>query len=267
MTQELTETRGNRIAALPEISLPSQDEGRATPIRKRLLREVLLVGLGYFVYSQVRGLAGGRTSDAFANAERIIDLERNLGIYQELAVQRWVLPNPALVDIFNLLYFYMFFPLLIPIAAWLFWKHPEVYALARTAFLASGAIAVCFFLMLPTAPPRLLDVGFVDTLNLSLTPTYSDIPGVNHYAALPSMHVGWTFLLAVAITWALPHWRWRGLAFVIPVVMFSSTVVTGNHWFVDGALGLIVALAGMWAAVRIRRWIQTRKRATRPVYG
>jgi membrane-associated phospholipid phosphatase len=267
LTQELAETQGNRIAALPEISLPGQNEGRSTPIRKRLLREVLLVGLGYFVYSQVRGLAGGRTSDAFANAERIIDLERTLGIYSELTIQRWVLPNATLIDVFNLLYFYMFFPLIIPIAAWLFWKHPEVYALARTAFLASGAIAVCFFLTLPTAPPRLLDAGFVDTLNLSLTPTYSDIPGVNHYAALPSMHVGWTFLLAVAITWALPRWRWRGFAFVIPLLMFSSTVVTGNHWFVDGALGLVVALAGLWASLRIRQWIQARRQETLPASG
>ena len=228
---------------------------------------MLLVGLGYLVYSQVRGLAGGRTSDAFANAERIIDLERSFGMYHELTVQRWVLPNAALIDVFNLLYFYMFFPLIIPLAAWLFWKHPDVYVLARTAFLASGAIAVLFFLTLPTAPPRLLDVGFEDTLNLSFTPTYSDIPGVNHYAALPSMHVGWTFLLAVAITRARPHWRWRGLAFAIPIVMFSATVVTGNHWFLDGALGLVVALAGLAIAVRIRRWIETRRRETLPASG
>jgi hypothetical protein len=266
LTQELAETRGSRIATLPNIPA-SGDDVRPASIRKRLLREVLLVGLGYLVYSQVRGLAGGRTSDAFANAERIIDLERSLGLYHELAVQRWVLPSAGLTDVFNLLYFYMFFPLIIPIAAWLFWKHEDVYVLARTAFLASGAIAVLFFLTLPTAPPRLLDVGFEDTLLLSFTPAYSDIPGVNHYAALPSMHVGWTFLLAVAITMAQPRWRWRGLAFAIPILMFSSTVVTGNHWFLDGALGLVVALVGLAIAVRIRRWIETQRRVTLPASG
>lgn len=255
------ETRGAHPQGASEAFAAAPVGEHATPIRRRLLREFLLVGLGYLVYSQVRGLAGGRTSDALANATHIVNLERGLGIYQELTVQRWVLPHATLVDVFNLLYFYMFFPLLIPIAAWLFLKRPEVYALARTAFLASGAIAVCFFLTLPTAPPRLLDVGFVDTLNQSLTPTYSEIPGVNHYAALPSMHVGWTFLLAVAIVLALPDARWRWLAFAMPIMMFSSTVVTGNHWFLDGALGLVVALAGLAGAVRIRRWIETRTRA------
>jgi hypothetical protein len=228
---------------------------------------MFLVGLGYLVYSQVRGLAGGRHGDALANATHIVNVEKSIGLYHELAVQRWVLPHAALVDVFNLLYFYMFFPLLIPIAAWLFWKHEEVYSLARTAFLASGFIAVCFFLTLPTAPPRLLDVGFVDTLNQSLTPTYSEIPGVNHYAALPSMHVGWTFLLAVAVVRALPAWRWRWLAFLMPVIMFSATVVTGNHWFLDGALGLVVALTGLAAALRIRRWIAMRTRAPAPATG
>lgn len=231
---------------------------------------MLLVGLGYLVYSQVRGLAGGRHEDAFANAHHIISLERTLGIYEELTIQRWVLPSDALVDIFNLIYFFGFFPLLIPTAIWLFWKHPEIYSLARTAFLASGFIAVCFFLTLPTAPPRLLDVGFIDTLNQSLTPTYSQIPGVNHYAALPSMHVGWTFLLGFALMLALSRtslraYRWFVL--LIPVAMFTATVVTGNHWFVDGALGLVVAVAGLVVAVRIRRWTATQRRAKVSVAG
>jgi membrane-associated phospholipid phosphatase len=110
-------------------------------------------------------------------------------------------------------------------------------------------------------------VGFVDTLNQSLTPTYSQIPGVNHYAALPSMHVGWTFLLAVAIFLATPRWRWHWIAFAIPVVMFSSTVVTGNHWFLDGALGMVVALTGLALAVRIRGWIPVRTTERLPASG
>ena len=192
------------------------------------------------------------------NARHIVNIEQSLGIYGELSVQRWILPHTALLDVFNVFYFYAFFPMLIPIAAWLFWKHPDVYALARTAFLTSGAIAVCFFLTLPTAPPRLLGVGFVDTLNSGLTPTYSDIPGVNHYAALPSMHIGWTFLLAVSLTLALPKTRWRWLAFAMPVMMATATVVTGNHWFLDGVLGLIVALTALTATVSYRRWTRAR---------
>ncbi len=218
------------------------------------------MGSGYLVYSQVRGLAGQRVSDAFINAYNLIDIERDLGIFKELTLQQWVLASDFLVDLFNLVYFYGFFPLVLPTAAFLFLRRPEVYRLARNAFLISGGIAVSFFLTLPTAPPRLVGMGFIDTLNQSFTPTYSSIPGVNHYAALPSMHVGWTFLLAVALFLAFKDWRFRPVFFVIPVAMFSATVATGNHYFLDGILGLIVAVA----ALRIALFVQNRPEEPQP---
>ena len=186
-------------------------------------------------------------------------LERSLGIFHELRVQQWILPSELFVDVFNWIYFYGFFPLLIPTAIWLYMRRPRTYEWARTAFLASGAIAVCFFLTLPTAPPRLTNMGFIDTLNQSLTPTYSSIPGVNHYAALPSMHVGWTFLLALAIYTALPNFKLRGIAFIIPLAMFSATVVTGNHWFLDAVLGLIVAGGGLGISLLMQRYRDARR--------
>lgn len=227
--------------------------------RNRVLYEVLFVVVGYLIYSQVRGLAGDRVFDAFINAYNLVDIERELGIFYELTLQRWVLPNAALVDFFNMIYFWFFFPLVIPSAIWLFVKRPETYQLARNAFLISGGIAVIFFLTLPTAPPRFLGhMGFIDTLNQSFTPTYSSIPGVNHYAALPSMHVGWTFLLAVALHQAFRGWPGREIVFVIPVLMFTSTIVTGNHYFLDGILGMAVAFIALRIAMAIQKREQRR---------
>ena len=227
--------------------------------RVRLLQEVLIVGIGYLVYSQVRGMAGDRVVDAFSNGYRVIELERDLGIFSELALQAWILPHEMLVDAFNYVYFYGLFPLLLPTAAFLFLKRPHVYVLARNAFLASGFIAVIFFLLLPTAPPRLLpEFGFIDTLNRSLTPSYSSIPGVNHFAALPSMHVGWNFLTAVALYMALDGFKPRPAVLIFPIVMFFATVVTGNHYFLDGALGLTVAMAGLGVAIYMQRWNERR---------
>jgi len=222
--------------------------------RNRVLNEVLFVVAGYLVYSQVRGLAGDRVFEAFINAYNLIDIERDLGIFKEATLQRWVLPNAMLVDFFNMIYFWLFFPLVIPSAIWLYLKRPSTYRLARNAFLISGAIAVIFFLTLPTAPPRFLGhMGFIDTLNQSFTPTYSSIPGVNHYAALPSMHVGWTFLLAVALYQAFKGLPVRGIFFAIPMLMFSATIVTGNHYFLDGVLGLVVAILALRVAMEIQR--------------
>src|SRR5690606_20615056 len=114
VAQELV-APGYRPAGTPGTTSPSPG---AAPLRKRVLPEVLLVGLGYLVYSQVRGLAGDRVSDAFANARQLIDIERDLGIYAELTWQRWVLPHATLVDVFNIIYFYSFFPVIIPTAIW-----------------------------------------------------------------------------------------------------------------------------------------------------
>ncbi len=100
-------------AALDSANRDSDDQHTTAhePDRTRILYEVLFVVGGYLVYSQVRGLAGGRVFDAFINAYNLIDIERELGIFKELALQRWVLHNAALVDFFNMIYFWMFFPL------------------------------------------------------------------------------------------------------------------------------------------------------------
>ena len=229
--------------------------------RIRLLQELLIVGLGYLVYSQVRGLAADRVVDAFSNGYRIVEIEQELGIFKELALQTLILPHDMLKHFFNFIYVYGLFPLLLPTAGWLFVKRPRVYTIARNAFLTSGFIAVIFFLVLPTAPPRLLGMGFIDTLGTGLAPSYNSIPGVNPFAALPSMHVGWNFLTAVAIYMALSGYWWRPAVLVLPVMMLASTVVTGNHYFLDGALGLVVAGAGLILAVRLDHLLEARRAA------
>jgi hypothetical protein len=56
------------------------------------------------------------------------------------------------------------------------------------------------------------------------------------------MHVGWAFFLAiVVITVARSPWRW--LIVVHPVLMTLTVVVTGNHYWLDGIVG--VALLGI----------------------
>jgi membrane-associated phospholipid phosphatase len=219
----------------------------------RFLPEVLLVGIGYLIYSQVRGLAADRTGDAFQTAMWIVDLERNLGFFEELALQQLILSYEGLIEPFNIIYFYGLFPLIIPTAIWLFIKQRPTYILLRNAFLISGGIAVVFYLLTPTMPPRLLPgFGFVDTaLGHPFVPTYSSIPGVNHYAALPSMHVGWNFLVTFGLVGTLGRTPLRILVLAIPLTMFFSTVVTGNHYFFDGIAGLSVAAFGIVVALLI----------------
>jgi len=233
--------------------------------RYRFPREILFVGLSYLIYSQVRGLAADRSLDAFANAYQVINIEERLGVFRELSLQQFVIARGQLIDFFNLFYFYGLFPLLLPTALFLYLRRPHVYNLTRNAFLVSGAIAVFFYILIPTAPPRLVGMGFLDTLGTSLTPKYGSIPGVNHYAAMPSMHVGWNFLLAVAIYLALSGVRLRFLVLLLPIVMFTATVVTGNHYFLDGILGICVAATGLFLAIQVERWRSAPALAIQPI--
>jgi membrane-associated phospholipid phosphatase len=136
-----------------------------------------------------------------------------------------------------------------------------VYSLIRNSFLASGAIALVVFALFPVAPPRLIGAGFIDTLQYTLALSYDKSPGVNEFAAVPSMHVGWNLLLALGLFLSFRHPLVRGAALLLPPAMILSTVVTGNHYLVDAPLGIMVALFGLVIALLIRRyWPQIESR-------
>src|SRR5215510_10661830 len=84
--------------------------------RHKMAREIFFVGFAYFIYSQVRGLAADHVVDAFGNAYHIVNIEEKLGIFRELALQTFVVSRGSLIDIFNIIYFYGLFPLLLPTA-------------------------------------------------------------------------------------------------------------------------------------------------------
>ena len=119
------------------------------------------------------------------------------------------------------------------------------YAWARNAIFASGAIALAVYLTFPVAPPRLLPgAGFVDTLRGVFALQYDDSSLVNQFAAVPSMHLGFAVIMGMTMYRMVGGRKGAGLAVALPLVMLVSIVATGNHWFLDAALGALVALIG-----------------------
>jgi hypothetical protein len=227
----------------------------------RYVREPLIIAVAYLLYYLVRSHAAERTVDAFRNAGQLIRLERDLGMFRELSLQAALLPYEGVTHLFNVIYFYGHFPLIIAVGAWLFWKHPPLYSLIRNSFLASGAIALVVFVLFPVAPPRLIGAGFIDTLQFTVALTYDKSPGVNELAAVPSMHVGWNLLLALGLFLSVRNPIVRGLALMLPPAMILSTVITGNHYLVDAPLGIMTALSGLIIALAIRAyWPQIEER-------
>jgi hypothetical protein len=94
----------------------------------------------------------------------------------------------------------------------------------------------------------------VDTLAVFSNLSYqaqSMRPFVNPYAAVPSLHVGWALLLVVSTFRATPRWEWRAAVTAIFALQLVAVVGTGNHFIVDGVVGLAVCLVALWLTYRL----------------
>ena len=85
--------------------------------------------------------------------------------------------------------------------------------------------------------------GIVDTLDVHggwLSFEDDQVASVsNQYAAMPSMHTGWSTWSAFVL-WGLVRRRWlRALVVLYPVATVFCIMVTGNHYWLDAAGGLV----------------------------
>ena len=243
---------------------------RSLPSGKRVAREALVILFGALLYFFVRGLMETQVALAVANAESLIALEKRLGIFHEPWLQSLIIETDWLVTLFNRIYIFGHWPVIVGTMAWLIWKHTESFPVYRSALLISGAIGLVFFVLLPMAPPRLVpDQGFVDTVTqhsnayrVLQPPSFT-----NQYAAMPSLHVGWNLLMGIAIVrHASTRWG-KTFGVLMPLVMYIATIVTANHYLLDGVVGSIVALTGLAIAVAIsRRGSQRQDRESQPEF-
>jgi hypothetical protein len=220
--------------------------------------ELGLAALAFLLYFVVRANVMDRPDLAFENARALVDFERSLGIYVEADWQRWALGSEALVRFFNFVYFWLDFPLIAALGIVMYARRRRQYTFTRDAILFTGAVALVCYALIPLAPPRLLpDTGLADTLqqlnNLSYQAQSTSF-FVNPYAALPSLHVGWAVLISLGVLLAWPRNRLIVcLALLHPFMQWTSTIVTGNHFFLDGVAGIGAATIGVALALLMQR--------------
>lgn len=227
----------------------------------RFVHKLGVIDLGlmvcaYLFYAVVREMASDQRHEAMASAKNVVALERSLGFFWEAHIQAWVLSSETLVKLFNGFYTYGHFPVIYAVGLWLFFFHRARYVVVRNAFLISGAVSLVIFHLYPLAPPRLLPAqyGFVDTLTRFSDVNYHSAGNfVNNYAAMPSLHIGWNLLLAIAIVTTVKHPAVRAVGALMPLLMSVTVIVTGNHYFLDIVGGIVVAMVGLFAALQIER--------------
>ena len=208
----------------------------------------------YGAYLALRNLSMGSPDEAFANASAVVNIERAAGIFHEVAVQNTLSVALGLERFFDLYYMVGFGPVILTMLVWLGLRHRGAYRQLRTWLLISIGIASLSYLLLPTAPPRLVEgLGIADTVGLSGHDSGS-FAGIkfNPYAAMPSMHVGWSLLIGLIGFRVARRPAVRALFLLHPVIMAITVTATGNHYFLDSMVGILVALSAV-ALLRLPR--------------
>ncbi|MEU1780679.1 MULTISPECIES: phosphatase PAP2 family protein [Streptomyces] len=220
------------------------------PRRPRLWFEVLLIAVSYWTYSLVRNAVPEQRAAALRNADWIWQAEQSLHIAVEHTVNRAVNSVTWLIVGMNYYYATLHFVLTIGVLVWLYRWHPGRYAAARLTLFATTGVALLGYYLYPLAPPRLMeDLGFVDTVVVHHTwgsmasGNLADVS--NQYAAMPSMHIGWSTWCGVIIaSLARPVWV-RVLGVLYPVATLVVIVSTANHFWLDAVGGLLCLALGL----------------------
>ena len=213
--------------------------------------------LGLFVlaelsYEAVRGLADGARDQAMINGQNVISLEKSLHTFFEPNLQSIFIDHRWIIDFANYMYMNSHFVVTTAFLVWLYVFRNQNFYFVRNMFMVAMALAIVGYALVPTAPPRLFpQEGFVDTI--------TDFAQVNHdsglvklfinpYAAIPSMHVAFSTMIGVTGVLISRHTFAKVLWAAYPLLVFWVVVVTANHFWIDGAAGLLVAVLSALAA-------------------
>jgi membrane-associated phospholipid phosphatase len=179
----------------------------------------------------------------------------------------------------NIWYGTIHFVMPVVVLVWLYRRLPARYVRWRNTLVLMLGLSILGFWAYPLMPPRLMPshFGFVDTaanyfnfgpqVHVHLGPdgqpsaeairTYGNL-----FAAMPSLHVGWSTWSLLAV-WPLLRRTWAKVLWVLyPVSIFFCIVVTANHWILDAVGGWVVLGLAYLGALAIE-WCLRRRRERR----
>jgi membrane-associated phospholipid phosphatase len=220
-----------------------------------LLRQLLLFAGAYFGYQTVRGIVDGQKSLAFANGHHIIDFERSTHTFFEPNLQSAFIDHRWLIDFANFMYLNSHFIVTTTFLAWLYLRRNENFYFVRNMFMVAMGLALVGYVLYPTAPPRLYpELGFVDTISAVAHVNHDSAlvsVFVNPYAAVPSMHCAFALMIGVPGFLLTRHTVFKVFWALYPLIVIWVVIVTGNHYWLDGAIGAMVAAVSAVVAQRL----------------
>ena len=227
---------------------------RGSFLGRRGVREILLIGALYVFYCVTRTFADGDLGPAQDRAGDLLSLEKVLHIDWEHAINNWFVAHSWAAVPASFWYAAAHYVVTALVLVWLYRKGPKYYTPARWALVVSCLIALACYLLLPTAPPRML-TGYSDILSLHANDGWwgadaSAPKGMgqltNELAAFPSLHAGWALWVALVVRRSTHNYWLRGLAWMHALITAVVVIGTGNHWILDVAVGWALVIVAMW---------------------
>jgi hypothetical protein len=220
-------------------------------------REVIIVLVVDIIYESVRNISSAKPDKAYENALKLIDWQRNFGIWHEHAIQQWALGFTPLIVAANYFYGSVYIGATVFGLFFLYRRYADDYPMWRNTLMIGTMLGLIGFATFPLMPPRLLDdsvllhglndghfFGFVDTLVKYPTFWSFDSDAMktisNQFAAMPSLHCGWAFWGLAVFYPRVRSWWAKTLAILYPIVTIFVVVITGNHYFLDAVGGIII---------------------------
>ncbi|ETN42899.1 uncharacterized protein HMPREF1541_02057 [Cyphellophora europaea CBS 101466] len=286
------------------------------------LAEAWYWALIYWVYQLGRAFTAvtiveGTVHVARKHALQLIEIEKRWHVFWELPIQQFFMSYPTLMRSINWLYSFIHIPGTIAFLVWLFYytitsnrRHvqgcqsvgspagPSLYEARRRTMAVCNLLAFVVFTLWPCMPPRLLSdpeyqgadailaqsYGFVDTVHGAegASSVWTQNKFCNQYAAMPSLHFGYSLLVGITIMtipMAPTHRRSRAIQLPLfnqshpdlaprirlpparrlaciaigcayPTAILVAIVSTANHFILDAVAGALVCFIG-WNSNKI----------------
>lgn len=239
-----------------------------------LIVQLALLAGAYWAWRHARGAVDGSIGLSFSHARDLVDAERALGLLIEPSVQHWAVDTGWPAGVARWGYANLHFKGSCLMLAVLYFRYRPSFGFVRNAVFAAMAISVIGYALFPTAPPRFLpELGLDPSNAVTGNDPHLSRPGdplFNPFAAVPSMHVGLSVILACSLAMLVRPIVLRTLLFAYPLLMTYVVVASGNHFWLDAVLGLVTAALAVGVATLLGRvnpgW-SFRPRARRPDTG
>ena len=221
---------------------------------KEFLKDWWLFSLLITLYEYLRGYADNLF---FSNSEIVNNIETKLFGYNLTIFLQKILPPERFPKNLMLLFslFYSSFFWMWGVIALFFWfKSKDTFKKFTMSLLVLNYISLVIFILIPTSPPWYLEsihkikgierVLLTNSTYFNLKPLLFFDP--NPFAALPSLHFAWSFLISLFLIKYIKKIGYVSL--IYPGIVGFFVIYAGEHYLIDIFLGGILVVVSMKVA-------------------